>query len=146
MTKAYRQGTLYVVELPEIDWYLAAPKLPEIREEICKKYRNEARKHKCLHLVIFVTPDALFPLSENTSRHRVYNHSFVSAEQTYSFEWDLTCQIEPHVFDATDGKGQLQLVEVCAEKAKNTLKQANITKCNVAIYSGKTLLRRIKHV
>jgi hypothetical protein len=83
----------------------------------------------------------LFPLSENKDRHRVYLHSFVDAERTYTFKHSLDCQIEPHVFDATDAKGQQQLIDECIKHALDTLREARITKCDIKVFSGKTLIR-----
>jgi len=82
--KEYKQNSMYVVELNEMDWY---PNNVD-KELVKEQFRQRAACADCELLVMFVIPDAVFSMCEIVGKHRVYEFR-INAPAKNNFKVDV---------------------------------------------------------
>jgi hypothetical protein len=126
MARTFKQGSMYVVEVEEAEWYspsgnpLPAPVLDDLKHE----YKAEAQVADCELMVIFCRPDPLFSMIEEAKRHKVFEHRFpVSKGASFKVDVLYTGLVDQELYAKLDELGRSQLVRRVRDEINKTGKR-----------------------
>jgi len=105
--KETKSGNVLAVDITDIAWYGTSAD----KHALADAFKGRMRVKKCSSLLVYVVPDFVFPMCENTKRHVVFSYTDpVACDETFKVDALFTCTIRAEEYISASEQIRMKLV------------------------------------